>query len=48
MLIRGKVSMHVEMVVLMSRKDKKEEIARRSGQKIMQQVMGQDMERKKR
>lgn len=26
---------------------KKEEIARRSGQKAMQQVMGQDMERKK-
>ena len=27
--------------------EKKEEVARRSGQKAMQQVMGQDMERTK-
>ena len=44
---RSVFSCHVETVVLMSRKDKKEKIARRSGQKTMQQVMGQDMERKK-
>lgn len=34
--------------VLAKLNEKKEEVARRSGQKAMQQVMGQDMERKKR
>ena len=34
--------------VLAKLNEKKEEVARRGGQKAMQQVMGQDMERKKR
>ena len=34
--------------ILAKLNEKKEEVARRSGQKAMQQVMGQDMERKKR
>ena len=33
--------------ILAKLNEKKEEVARRSGQKAMQQVMGQDMERKK-
>ena len=39
---------HQKESVLAKLNEKKEEIARRTGQKAMQQVMGQDMERKKR